>query len=248
MEVKPYKEAPGNRKEQIIQMFDSIAGRYDFLNHLLSFNQDKKWRKKLVDLILSDLKRDGTLERDFEVIDVATGTGDLAFGLSGNPRFRITGLDISTEMLKIASKKAKKRQSPVSFVPGDSESLPFKDHTFDIATVAFGVRNFENLQKGLREIVRVLKNHGKLYILEFSKPRGGILSRLYGGYSDHMLPFLAGVFGGERQAYKYLPESIANFPSGDAMLTELEKAGSSQPEIFSLNRGVALIYKATVIK
>ncbi len=248
MEVKPYKDDTRGRKEQVIKMFDNIAGRYDFLNHLLSFNKDKKWRKQLVDLIKSDLNDEMENKRDLKVLDVATGTGDLAFELSNDPRFKISALDISREMLKIATIKAKAKKININFIHGDSEFLPFENNSFDIVTVAFGVRNFEDLQKGLKEITRVLKGGGRIYILEFSKSRKRIFSILYGLYSSKILPYLASVFGGERKAYNYLPESISEFPSGDEMILEMQKAGSRFTEIFPLSMSIATIYKGIVIK
>lgn len=248
MNVKPYKDDTRGRKEQVRKMFDNIAGRYDFLNHLLSFNMDKKWRKQLVDLIKSDLNDEAENKKDLKILDVATGTGDLAFELSKDPRFRIAGLDLSWEMLKIATIKAKAKKNNIKFIHGDSESLPFENNSFDVVTVGFGVRNFEDLKKGLKEISRVLKGGGKIYILEFSKPRKGIFSTLYGLYSSKILPYLASVFGGERKAYNYLPESISEFPSGNEMLLEMQKAGVSFTENIPLSMSIATIYKGVVIK
>jgi demethylmenaquinone methyltransferase/2-methoxy-6-polyprenyl-1,4-benzoquinol methylase len=240
--IKPYKDQSGSRKEQIEVMFDRIAGRYDFLNHLLSFSVDKSWRKKLVFLVKKNLKKDGKNIGDISILDVATGTGDLAFALSGARPSIITGLDISAEMLAIARQKAEKKNLKIDFIQGDSENLPFDDSEFDIVTVAFGIRNFENLDQGLKEMCRVLKPGGRVFILEFSLPRPGIYRFLYKIYSQKILPIMASIFAVDPEAYHYLPSSIAIFPSGNEMATILEDSGFSEVEFKRLSGGIASIY------
>jgi demethylmenaquinone methyltransferase/2-methoxy-6-polyprenyl-1,4-benzoquinol methylase len=247
MEVKPFKNEPGSRKEQVRDMFNRIADRYDFLNHLLSFNIDKKWRLKVYRLIESDIKGSKGKGNTVRILDIATGTGDLAFTLSAIPDTRITGLDLSEEMIKIAKRKEKKRQSGIEFVVGDSENLPFPSGEFDYITVAFGVRNFEDLQAGLGEMNRALKQGGKVFILEFSHPTPGIFSLLYKFYSRRLLPLIASLFTNEPRAYTYLPESISAFPEGEGMLNELRRAGFINAGYKKLSSGISSIYYAESI-
>lgn len=239
MDVKPFENQSGTRKEQVRDMFNEIAGSYDFLNHFLSFNTDKRWRRKLVKKIKKEIDENSINN----ILDIATGTGDLAFALSQLPKTKVTGVDISVEMLNIARKKAIRRNSQIEWMEGDSEDLPYENDQFDFVTVAFGVRNFENLNKGINEIHRVLKNNGKLYILEFSKSDRGIFSFFYNLYSKRILPKLASIFTKEPRAYTYLPNSIAAFPSGDEMLAEMKKSGFSNLSDQKLTAGIARIYR-----
>lgn len=243
MEVKPFEEQQGSRKEQVRDMFNEIAGSYDFLNHFLSFNTDKRWRKKLVREIRKETANNSTNK----ILDVATGTGDLAFALSKISNTEITGIDLSVEMLNIAKKKAAKRNSEIKWFEGDSEKLAFDDNQFEFVSVAFGVRNFENLKQGLDEMFRVLKNDGKLYILEFSKADKGLFSSLYNFYSKYILPKLAAIFTSEPRAYTYLPDSIEAFPSGQEMLAILEESGFTQASDKKLTGGIARIYRAVKV-
>ena len=240
MEVKPFGDQQGSRKEQVRDMFNEIAGNYDFLNHFLSFNTDKRWRKKLV----RKIKKEAINNSTNKILDVATGTGDLAFALSKIPNTKITGIDLSVEMLNIAKKKAAKRNSDIKWFEGDSEKLPFENNQFEFVSVAFGVRNFEDLKQGLDEMFRVLKSDGKLYILEFSKADKGLFSSLYSFYSKYILPKLASIFTSEPRAYTYLPNSIEAFPSGLEMLTILEESGFTHPSDKKLTGGIARIYRA----
>jgi len=239
MDVKPFEDQSGSRKEQVRDMFNEIAGSYDFLNHFLSFNTDKRWRKKLVKRIKKELN----VTSVNNILDIATGTGDLAFALSKLPATKITGIDLSVEMLNVARKKAKIRKSEIIWMEGDSENLPYENEQFDFVTVAFGVRNFENLNKGLEEIHRVLKNSGKVYILEFSKADKGLFSCLYKFYSKNILPGIASIFTKEPRAYTYLPNSIEAFPSGKEMLEEMTIAGFAETTDQKLTAGVARIYR-----
>jgi demethylmenaquinone methyltransferase/2-methoxy-6-polyprenyl-1,4-benzoquinol methylase len=213
--IKPYKDQPGTRKEQVMQMFNEIAGRYDFLNHFLSFNTDVRWRRKVVRSVKRICSASQIPLNEIHILDVATGTGDMAFELSKLKPASISGVDISEEMLKIARKKAEQKGlSEIRFHTGDSEALDFPDNHFEFVTVAFGVRNYEDLPKGISEMHRVLKSGGTLLILEFSQP-SGIMAFFYNFYSKRVLPLVARIFAADPGAYRYLPESIYAFPHGE---------------------------------
>ena len=238
MTVTPYKSSTDGKKKQIKAMFDNIAPKYDFLNHSLSMGIDKIWRRRAIKL-LKDLDCP-------EVLDIATGTGDLAIAaMKLNPK-RIVGLDLSAEMLKVGEEKVKKKglDQVISMVEGDSENLPFQDNEFDAATVAFGVRNFENLNKGLVEINRVLKPGGKFMVLEFSNPSQFPFKQIYQFYSTKILPWWGGLLSKDKAAYTYLPESVAAFPEGDAFVAELNKAGFKSLRVWRQTFGIATIYFA----
>ncbi len=241
--IKPYEDQPGTRKEQVTEMFNHIAGRYDFLNHLLSFNIDKYWRRVLVKKVKKDLPDIPRESEGASILDVATGTGDLAFALSGIENATITGVDLAENMLTVAREKAARYRTGFQFVKGDSESLPFDPKAFHVVTVAFGVRNFEHLDAGLSEMHRVLKPGGRVYILEFSKPSHGLFSLLYGFYSRAILPLVASVFTRDKAAYRYLPGSIAEFPSGEEMKKILEDCGFTACRSTGLTGGIATIYE-----
>lgn len=220
-------------------MFDQIAGKYDFLNHFLSVGIDRSWRRKAIDE-LKDLK-------PRRILDVATGTGDLAFeALRLKPK-KVTGVDISEGMLSIAREKAEKLKTDqlVHFRKADSEKLPFSDNSFDAVTVGFGVRNFENLQKGLDTMFRVLRPGGKLVVLEFSKPRSFPVKQLYGFYSFKILPFFGRLFSKDKEAYSYLPESVAAFPDGKDFTRLMERSGFKDTRIRRLSLGICAIYTGT---
>lgn len=236
--VKPYKDSDLSKKAQVAQMFDNISGRYDFLNHFLSMGIDVGWRKKVVKII-------GKQNPDL-ILDIATGTGDLAIMLSNLNVSKIIGLDLSDGMLAVAKEKIKSKQlsNVVDMIQGDSENLPFDDNYFDAITVAFGVRNFENLETGLSEILRVLKPQGKLVILEFSKPESFVMKYLYGFYSTIILPVLGRIISKDRSAYTYLPESVAAFPYGNAFNKILKKVGFTAIENQPVSFGIATIYSA----
>lgn len=235
--VKPYRELTAGKTEQVAQMFDNIAGKYDFLNHFLSAGIDRSWRRKAID----ELKE----IRPQRVLDVATGTGDLAFeALRLKPR-KITGVDISEEMLKLARGKAENRavkEEQMKFRKADSEKLPFSDNSFDAVTVGFGVRNFEHIEKGLSAMLRVLRPGGKLVILEFSKPRSFPVKQLYGFYSFKILPFFGRLFSKDKAAYSYLPQSVAVFPDGKDFLKLMERSGFRETTARSLTLGICSIY------
>jgi demethylmenaquinone methyltransferase/2-methoxy-6-polyprenyl-1,4-benzoquinol methylase len=237
--VKPYKESELGKKEQVTQMFDKISGSYDGLNRVISFGIDIKWRNRVVEI----LKK----KKPKNILDIATGTGDLAINLINTGAEQIIGLDISRGMLEVGKKKVadKGLNSTIEMVVGDSESLPFKDQSFDAVTVAFGVRNFENLEKGLSEIYRVLKPSGTFVVLETSVPARSPYKQGYWFYTKNILPLIGKLFSKDRSAYTYLSESAAVFPHGQAFNNILGKIGfiamENRPQTF----GVASIYIAT---
>lgn len=234
--VKPY-QTEGSKKQQVSNMFDRIAPYYDFLNRLLSLGIDTLWRKKAINLLKSD--------RPQKILDVATGTADVAIEaakrLSPN---QIVGIDISTEMLEVGRKKIKRKglQEIITLEEGDSENLPFEDNTFDALTVAFGVRNFENLELGLREMQRVLKPGGKVVILEFSRPTTFPFRQLYHFYFKNILPFIGKFTSKDPKAYRYLYESVQAFPDGDQFLNILTQTGYKSNRCIPLTLGVCSIY------
>jgi len=217
-------------------MFNDISGKYDFLNHFLSFGIDFSWRRKLVNQL--------SLYKPHRILDVATGTGDLALLISTLEPEHITGIDIAGNMLAIAKQKAgqKRLQERITFEEGDAEDLPFPDEVFDAVTVAFGVRNFEDLERGLSEMRRVMKTGGVMMILEFSHPSSFPWKHLYGFYSKHLVPFIGKMVSRNTQAYTYLPESVSAFPSGKDFLEILEKAEMRNVSQHILTFGVATIY------
>ncbi len=238
MTVKPYKASGDSKKQQVAGMFNKIAPKYDFLNHLLSLGIDKMWRKNAISLLKN-------IHQPL-ILDVATGTGDLAFEAHKRLGCKVVGVDISSEMLKVATEKINHRKlSPfISVQEADSESLPFEDNVFDAVMVAFGVRNFENLGKGLTDMARVLKPGGKMVVLEFSKPNRFPIKQLYLFYFKRILPFLGGVISKDRDAYTYLPESVLNFPDGEKFDAELIQAGMRPIKRFKQTLGIATIYFA----
>jgi len=224
------------KKEQVREMFNSIAGTYDTLNHFLSLGIDKRWRRKAVEMLADD--------EPSEILDVATGTGDFAIKLHDYFGAKITGVDISEGMLEEGRKKLKntKYDSYIDLRLGDSEKLCFSDNSFDAVTVAFGVRNFENLEKGIKEMCRVTREKGKVVILEFSKPAYFPFKQFYNLYSFHILPFLGGIFSKNKKAYEYLPESVRNFPDGNDFLNIMKACGLSNCCQKRLSLGIVTIY------
>jgi demethylmenaquinone methyltransferase/2-methoxy-6-polyprenyl-1,4-benzoquinol methylase len=237
--ITPYKDSELGKKEQVAQMFDTISGNYDGLNRVISFGIDIKWRKKVLQLV-SD-------KNPKTVLDIATGTGDLAILMTETSAERIVGLDISAGMLDVGRKKieAKKLSDKIEMILADSENMPFENDTFDAITVAFGVRNFETLEKGLAEILRVLKPNGIFVILETSVPEKTPYKQGYTFYSKNILPLIGKLFSKDDSAYQYLSESASVFPYGEVLNNILRKIGFidvvSMPQTF----GVATIYSAT---
>lgn len=234
--VLPYKDAPGGKKQQVAQMFDSISGRYDQLNHLLSLGIDRIWRKKAIRL-LNDFK-------PATILDVATGTADFAIEAGNIKDAVITGVDISEGMLEAGRKKiARLRlQDRISLQTGDSENLPFQDNNFDATIVAFGVRNFENLDKGLREIWRVLKPGGVFVILEISEPHQFPFKQLFNIYFHHILPTAGRIISKDHRAYSYLPESVSAFPRGAAFTDKMDSVGFKKCTWKPLTFGTCAMY------
>ena len=217
-------------------MFNNIAHRYDFLNHFLSVGIDRSWRNILI--------RKMGQYHPADILDVATGTADLAIAAARlNPR-KITGIDIAEEMLAIGQLKVDRLhlQQMIQLQQADSENLPFPDTSFDAVMVAFGVRNFENLALGLAQMHRVLRHEGHVYILEFSKPGKFPVKQLYGLYFNHILPVLGRIVSKDMSAYTYLPESVGAFPDGPEFLRLMEQAGFRGVGCRQLTFGVASLY------
>lgn len=236
-EVMPYNSTQ-SKKNQVESMFDNIAPRYDLLNRMLSLRIDTLWRKVLVGW----LKRDNPLL----VLDVATGTGDLAIAIQREVGAKVMGLDLSEQMLNIAVKKVRKLnlRDQISMQKGDAESLPFEDNKFDAVSVAFGIRNFENLEKGLRELRRVVKERSNVYILEFSRVEG-FLAPFYLFYFRYILPIIGKWISKDSRAYTYLPNSVNTFPYGEKMKNILLRVGFSRVEYKKLSSGIVMVYKVT---
>ena len=238
--IKPYKNSSASKKEQVALMFNNIAKRYDFFNHFLSLNIDKYWRIKTIKILKQRIK----VNKDSIILDIATGTGDLAIEASKIKPKKIIGIDISTKMLKIGQEKVKQRKldNLIELKKGDAENLNFKGSFFDAITVAFGVRNFENIQKGLSEMYRVLKPDGCAVILEFSKPKLFFIKQIYNFYFLKILPFFGRLFSQDKYAYNYLPYSVINFPTSNNFINELNKAGFINTKYLSLTFGIVTIY------
>lgn len=236
-QVKPYNQEE-SKKTQVEDMFDNIAGKYDLLNHVLSMKIDVLWRNKLVKMLSKDHPK--------LVLDVATGTGDLAVAIQKGTGTKVVGLDLSQKMLDVGIEKVKKLglDSNISMMKGDAENLPFEDNKFDAVSVAFGVRNFENLEKGLAELRRVVKENGSVYILEFSKVEG-VLGPVYQFYFKHILPKIGRLVSKDNRAYTYLPDSVNAFPFGEKMKKILLETGFKKVAYTKLSLGIATIYKAT---
>ncbi|RED50130.1 bifunctional demethylmenaquinone methyltransferase/2-methoxy-6-polyprenyl-1,4-benzoquinol methylase UbiE [Seonamhaeicola aphaedonensis] len=237
--IKPYKDSTLGKKEQVTKMFDNISGDYDGLNRVISFGIDVKWRKKVVKLVNKTNPK--------TILDIATGTGDLAINLAQTKASKIIGLDISSGMLEIGKQKvtSKGLADRIEMVLGDSEKMPFDDNTFDAITVAFGVRNFENLENGLKDILRVLKPNGTFVILETSVPTKTVYKQGYKFYTKKILPLIGKVFSRDKSAYKYLSESASVFPYGEVLNNILRKIGFINVEHFPQTFGVATIYKSS---
>lgn len=236
MNSLPYKESEKSKKQQVSEMFDNIAPRYDFLNHFLSAGIDKIWRRKAV----NTLKK----VKPKRILDIATGTGDFAITALRLKPEEIIGIDISEGMLKFGNQKLKKKgfTKTIKLQVGDSEKLEFADNYFNAVTAGFGVRNFQDLDAGLSEMYRVLDHKGKAVILEFSKPTAFPVKQLYNFYFNNILPFLGKVVSKDRAAYTYLPESVKGFPDGQDFLDRMKKVGFSDTKIKKLAFGIASIY------
>jgi len=236
--ITPYEASELSKKQQVEQMFDNISPKYDLLNRILSGGIDIKWRKDVIKMVQA--------AKPQTILDIATGTGDLAIMMAKNTDAQITGLDLSAGMLEVGRKKVETEglTNRVKMIQGDSENLPFEDNTFDCITVSFGVRNFENLEKGLAEIRRILKPGGTFIILEFSYPTTFPMKQLYTFYSKNILPAIGKLISKDQTAYTYLPDSVAAFPHGEEMKSILKNVKFTQPIDKKLTFGIASIYKS----
>lgn len=235
--VRPYQDSNASKKEQVASMFNNISGTYDFLNHFLSLGIDVIWRKQAIRELLPD--------RPKYILDVATGTGDFAFeAIKILKPEKVIGVDISEGMLAIAKEKIVKRklQDIFEIRSGDSEKLLFSNDAFDAVSVAFGVRNFEDLEKGLTDMLRVLKPGGKVLILEFSKPKVFPVKQLYNFYFQYITPGIGKILSKDSSAYTYLPESVASFPDGESFNALMQKVGFKNTKSRSLTFGICSIY------
>jgi demethylmenaquinone methyltransferase/2-methoxy-6-polyprenyl-1,4-benzoquinol methylase len=237
--IKPYKDSDKGKKEQVAQMFDNISENYDGLNRVISFGIDVKWRKKVVSIIGKNNPK--------QILDIATGTGDLAIMMAGLNPDKVIGLDISAGMLEVGKQKVAKvnLSDKIEMIVGDSENMPFKDNTFDAITVSFGVRNFANLDKGLTEIKRVLKPGGTFVVLETSVPTKFPYKQGYRFHTSVILPIIGKLFSKDKVAYSYLSESANSFPYGEKFNNILLKNGFTTAIDKPVTFGVASIYIAT---
>jgi demethylmenaquinone methyltransferase/2-methoxy-6-polyprenyl-1,4-benzoquinol methylase len=235
-QVKPNPESDASKKQQVEEMFDNISHRYDFLNHLLSLGIDRGWRRRVrKELAKGNPKR---------ILDVATGTADLAIELSKLGDVKIIGVDISRGMLDMGDVKLAKRNltQSITLQQADSEKLPFTDNEFDAVSVAFGVRNFENLEAGMKEMNRVLKAGGKLAVLEFSKPKNKVVDAFYWFYFRNVLPTIGKLFSKDARAYTYLPESVSKFPEGNDFAKIAKNCGFADVRCLPLSFGISTLY------
>lgn len=237
--INPYKDSTLGKKEQVAKMFDTISKNYDGLNRVISLGIDVKWRKKVVKIVGKDNPK--------QILDIATGTGDLALMMAKLNPERIVGLDISSGMLAVGKEKIAKANlsKKIEMMVGDSEEMPFEDATFDAITVSFGVRNFANLDKGIQEIARVLKPTGVLVILETSNPTKFPFLQGYQFYTSFILPIIGKLFSRDKVAYSYLSESANSFPFGETFNNILQKNGFTNTEHKPVTFGVATIYTAS---
>lgn len=237
--VLPNQDSNLGKKEQVAEMFDGIAGKYDFLNHLLSMGIDKSWRKKAINSI--------AMINPKQILDVATGTGDFAIAALKIQPTMVTGVDISAGMLEVGKKKLAdlNLQDKIELRLADSEQLPFNTNHFDAVTCAYGVRNFENLEAGLSEMCRVMRSGGRLAILEFSKPKKFPVKQLYYFYFKNILPLIGRLVSKHSNAYTYLPESVQVFPDGEDFVNILKKCGFKDAKATPLTLGITTLYTAT---
>jgi len=234
----PYKQSQQSKRGQVEEMFDNISPKYDLLNHLLSVNIDKLWRKRTIKKLKVIQPR--------KILDIATGTGDFAVAATKLGDVKVMGIDISEGMLNVAREKIRKKQllQKIEVQKADSENLPFKESEFDAAIVGFGVRNFENLEKGLGEICRVIRPGGVFLVLEFSKPKKAPFKQIYQFYFKQILPTIGRMVSKDKNAYTYLPESVNEFPDGDDFLAILAKVGFVDNQCYRQTFGIASIYEA----
>jgi demethylmenaquinone methyltransferase/2-methoxy-6-polyprenyl-1,4-benzoquinol methylase len=234
--IKPYNSLE-SKKDQVKDMFNMIASKYDVLNHTLSLGMDYVWRKKAIKKILNNPK---------EILDIATGTADFAISAAKHTQANITGIDISDQMIYVGNKKIqqKKLHNRIKLSIEDSENLPFQNNSYDAITAGFGVRNFENLEKGLSEIHRVVKKNGYVVILEPSTPKAFPLKQIFSIYFQKILPFIGSLVSKDKSAYSYLPNSVKSFPDGEDFLKILNKQGFSKTNYYPLSFGIVSLYVA----
>jgi demethylmenaquinone methyltransferase/2-methoxy-6-polyprenyl-1,4-benzoquinol methylase len=225
---------------RVRDMFATIAGRYDLLNHLLSGNIDKRWRRLVAKTLFDTLSI-----REARVLDVACGTGDLSLTLCENAKARIVGIDFCRPMLDIAALKAIGSGSQVPFVEGDALDLPFRDCSFEAATIAFGLRNLASVEAGFKELLRVLKPGGRVAVLEFSKPKAPVLRSLFKLYFTKVLPLFGGLISGSKSAYQYLPDSVSRFPDQRELASIMQEAGFEEISFQNLTGGIAALHLGT---
>lgn len=226
---------PLSDKKDVWKVFDSIASRYDLTNRILSLGQDVLWRRKVAGFLPSG--------NDLSLLDLATGTGDLLFSLIATNRIKkAVGVDMAEGMLDIARKKALASSKELSFLRGDACCLPFEENVFDAVSIAFGIRNVESVNRCLDQIYRVLRKGGRAIILEFSLPSSTLVRKFYLAYFRHVLPRLGGIISGDYRAYKYLNESVEDFPYGEGFVRLMRNAGFGKIKTHSLSLGVATIY------
>jgi demethylmenaquinone methyltransferase/2-methoxy-6-polyprenyl-1,4-benzoquinol methylase len=238
----PDKESATTSEQarRVREMFANIAARYDLLNHLLSGNIDKRWRRIVAKTLSATLAKSGA-----RVLDVACGTGDLSLTLFERGEARIVGIDFCRPMLDIAASKASRSRYSLPFVEGDALDLPFADCSFEAATIAFGLRNLTSVDAGFRELLRVLKPGGRVAVLEFSKPRAPLLRSLFRVYFTKVLPLFGGLVSGSRSAYEYLPDSVSRFPDQEELAALMKKIGFAEVEYQNLTGGIAALHCGT---
>lgn len=224
-------------------MFDAIAARYDLLNHVLSGNVDKRWRRLLARRLFATLPEMET--SDLKVLDVACGTGDLSFKLIEGGRCSVIGIDFCRPMLEIAKSKASEQSAKLPFIEGDALNLPFADRSFTAVTIAFGLRNLSSIEGGIRELFRVLKPGGRIAVLEFSKPVIPVMRSIFRVYFAKVLPLLGGLISGSRSAYQYLPDSVRRFPDQKELATLMRDAGFAEVSFENLTGGIAALHFGT---
>ncbi len=237
-QVLPDTTSKLSKKEQVAEMFNDISGKYDFLNHFFSLGIDNIWRRKAISSIAPVNPK--------KILDVATGTGDLAIAAAKLHPDQVTGVDIAEQMLEAGRKKIEKKSLShiISLQSGDSEALPFPTDSYDAVTCAYGIRNFEHLEKGLAEMCRVMRPGGRLAILEFSQPKAFPVKQLYRFYFRHILPLLGKLVSKHKTAYTYLPESVMAFPEGTALCKKLEQASFKNTRAIPLAFGITTLYTA----